>query len=161
MDSVLARINLKQPFPIISLNPKVKVRSFTEHDLPAIKEISINAKHIVWDKYPSIDKFIEWWYLEGRGEVTLLAEFEGKVVGFMEYTSAGAIGIAGVLPQYRRKGIGSTLFYHLLESMKERGLSKGLADSGYVPWTEDARKMYTRFNFDLSRELWVWIKKLN
>lgn len=160
MDAVLARVDLTQSIPKIILNPEVNVRIFTEHDLPAIKEISLNAKHIVWEKYSSIDNFIKWWYQEGRGEVTLVAEFEGKIVGFMEYTSAGAIGIAGVLPSHRKKGIGSTLFYYLLKSMKEKGLPKGLADSGYVPWTEDARRMYNRFNFDCSRDLWVWIKNV-
>lgn len=159
-DAVLARFDLNQSLPKIPLNPDVNVRPFTENDLPAIQEISINARHIVWDKYSSIEKFIKWWYQEGRGEVTLLAELEGEVVGFMEYTSAGVIGIAGILPQYRKRGIGSTLFYHLLKSMKEKGLSKGLVDSGYVPWTANARKMYAKFNFDLSRELWVWVKKL-
>ncbi len=44
--------------------------------------------------------------------------------------------------------------------MKERGLPKALAQTAYDQPTEEARTIYKRFNFDLSRELWPWIKVL-
>ncbi|MBA7513724.1 hypothetical protein ES705_05742 [subsurface metagenome] len=124
-----------------------------------IKDIFGKARPDLWGSNPTMEQIIGW-YKEGRGEITLVAEFEGKVVGCMEYTSVGAIGIPGVLPQYRKKGIGSTLFYNLLKSMKENGLPKALADSGYVSELRKAIRMYKRFNFDLSRELWVWVKNV-
>ena len=159
VDSLLATFDLTQPLPKITLNPEANVRIISEHDLPAMKDIFGKARPDIWGSNPTMENVIGW-HKEGWGEVTIVAEFEGEVVGCMEYTSTGAIGIPGVLPLYRRKGIGSTLFYHLLKSMKERGLPKALTDSGYVPERKEAIKMYKRFNFDLSRELWVWLKIL-
>lgn len=158
MDAVLATFDLTQTLPNITLNPEVNVRTIAEKDLPAIKDF-FKDRPQYGVNLSNIERVLNW-YKEGWGEVTLVAEFRGKVVGLMEYNSVGVVGIPGVLPEYRRKGIGSTLFYHLLKSMKEKGLSKALADSGYVSWTENARKMYKRFNFDLSRDLWVWVKNL-
>lgn len=157
VDSLLATFDLTQPLPKITLNSEVNVRVISENDLPAMIDIFGKARPDIWGSNPTMEQVIGW-YNEGWGEVTLVAEFEGKIVGCMEYTSTGLIGILGVLPQYRRKGIGSALFYHLLKTMKERGLLKALSDSGYVPWTNNARKMYCRFNFELSRELWEWVK---
>jgi len=155
--SVLATFDLRQPLPKITLNSEVNVRIISENDLPAMKDIFGKARPDIWGSNPTKEHVIGW-YNEGWGEVTLVAEFEGKTVGCMEYTSAGLIGIPGVLPQYQKKGIGSTLFYHLLKSMKEKGLFKALTDSGYVPERREAIRMYKRFNFDLSRKLWPWIK---
>ena len=159
VDSLLATFDLLPPLPKITLNPEVNVRIISENDLLAMKDIFGKARPDIWGSNPSMEHVIAW-YKEGWGEVTLVAEFEGEVVGCMEYTSTGAIGIPGVLPLYRRKGIGTTLFYHLLKSMKERGLPKALTDSGYVPERKEAIRMYKRFNFDLSRDLWVWLKIL-
>lgn len=157
VDSVLATFDLTQSLPIITLNQEVNVRVISKDDLPAIGDIFGKARPDMWGSNPTM-KQIKGWYKEGWGEVTLVAEFEGEVVGCMEYNSTGAIGIPGVLPQYRRKGIGSTLFYHLLKTMKERGLLKALSDSGYMPERREAIRMYKRFNFNLSRELWEWVK---
>ena len=159
VDSVLATFDLTQSLPKITVNPEVNVRIITEHDLPAVKNIFGESRPDVWGSNPAMEQVIGW-YRGGWWEVTLVAEIEEKVVGCMEYTSAGVIGIPGVLPQYRRKGIGSTLFYHLLKSMKERGLFKALTDSGYVPERREAIRMYKRFNFNLSRELWGWAKNV-
>ena len=43
--------------------------------------------------------------------------------------------------------------------MKEHGYKKALADTGII--LQEAISMYQRFHFDLSRELWVWIKVLD
>ncbi len=156
VNTMVATFDLLKTLPKITLNSKANIRIIFKDDLPVIREIRVTARP---DDDTTMEQVIDW-YKEGWGEVTLVAEFEGKVVGCMEYNSDGVIGILGVLPQYRSKGIGTTLFYHILKTMKERGLPKAVADSEYLPWTEHARKMYKRFNFDLSRELWVWVKKL-
>ena len=156
LNTLIATFDLTQSLPKITLNPEVKVRIISNDDLPTIKDIRVTARS---DDHTTMEQVIEW-FKEGWGEVTLVAEFEGKLVGCMEYNPEGVIGILGVLPQYRSKGIGTTLFYHLLKIMKERGLPKAVADSEYLPWTEHARKMYKRFNFDRSRDLWVWVKNI-
>lgn len=156
VNTLIATFDLTQPLPKITLNPKVKVRIISKDDLPTIKDIRATGRPGV---HTTMEQVIEW-FNEGWGEVTLVAEFEGKVVGCMEYNPDGVINILGILPQYRSKGIGTTLFYQLLKIMKERGLPKAVADSMYLPWTEHARKMYKRFNFNRSRDLWVWVKNI-
>ncbi|MHA1307821.1 MAG: hypothetical protein ACTSQN_11085 [Candidatus Heimdallarchaeota archaeon] len=39
------------------------------------------------------------------------------------------------------------------------GYKKALADTGVI--LQEAIAMYKRFQFDLSRELWVWVKIVN
>lgn len=120
-----------------------------------IKQIFGESRPDVFGTNPSFENIVEW-IDSGWGEVTLVAEFDGKTVGCMEFTKKGVIGIPSVLLDYRKKGIGSTLFYHLLNVMKEKGNKRALADTGFIH--EDAIKMYKKFNFDLKRELWSWIK---
>ncbi|MHA1408280.1 MAG: GNAT family N-acetyltransferase [Candidatus Heimdallarchaeaceae archaeon] len=113
----------------------------------------------VFGSQPTMEQ-IKKWFKAGWAAKTLVAEYRGKVVGCMEYTALGVIGIPGILPEYQKQGIGSTLFYQLLQNMKKEGYKKAVADTGYVPYTEGAIRMYKRFEYDLSRELWTWIKIL-
>lgn len=154
-DSVLASINLLDKLPTINTNADVKVRPIEKKDYQSMRKIFGKSRSDVFGENPTTENIKEW-IESGWGEVTLVAEINGKVVGCMEFTKEGVIGIPGVLPSYRKKGIGSTLFYFLLKKMKELGYSKALADTGYQ--LEDAIKMYRRFNFDLSRDLCSWIK---
>ncbi|MHA1441664.1 MAG: hypothetical protein ACTSPK_07385 [Candidatus Heimdallarchaeota archaeon] len=40
--------------------------------------------------------------------------------------------------------------------MKKNGYKKALTDTGII--LQEAIAMYERFEFDLLRELWVWVK---
>lgn len=154
-DSVLATIDLREDLPNIKLNSEVTVRSIETKDYQKMREIYGSTRPDVFGENPTIENIYEW-IESGWGEMTLIAEIKDEVVGCMEFSKEGVIGIPGVLPEYQKKGIGSTLFYHLLKTMKDLGYSKALADTGYQ--LEEAIKMYKRFNFDLSQELWSWIK---
>jgi len=154
-DSVLAYFNLNNQIPKINYNEKVTVRPIEKKDYNAMQQIFGESRPDVFGTNPSFENIVEW-IDSGWGEVTLVAEFDGKTVGCMEFTKKGVIGIPGILLDYRKKGIGSTLFYNLLRKMKEMGYKKALADTGFV--LEDAIKMYKKFNFNLNRELWSWIK---
>ena len=95
-----------------------------------------------------------------RQETILIAEYRGEVVGVMDFNkNSNRIGIPGILPRYRKKGIGYTIFYNLLENMREMGLSKAIADTGII--LSDAIKMYNQFNFKIARSQQSWIKLLN
>ncbi|MFW9922247.1 MAG: GNAT family N-acetyltransferase [Candidatus Thorarchaeota archaeon] len=156
-DSVLATIDLQQEIPLPTINNKVIIRSIQERDLPNIRIIFEESRPDAFGPNPTL-KRIQEWYNSGWGETTLVAEYKGEAVGCMEFTSQGIIGIPGILKTYQKKGIGSTLFYYLLKTMQEKGFTLALADTGYS--LEDAIKLYKRFNFNLSRELWSWYKVL-
>ena len=53
------------------------------------------------------------------------------------------LDLPGVIPKYRKKGIGYTLFFHLLKSMQRKGYPKAIADTGIN--RKDATRMYNRF----------------
>ncbi len=156
-DSVLAEFDLSQELLNIKLNQDVVIRKICLEDLSSMQRIFGESRPDVFGSNPTHTQVREW-YQSAWGEVILIAEIEEKVVGCMEFTSLGVIGIPGVLHEYRKQGIGSTLFYHLLLKMKNSGKEKALADTGFE--LRDAIDLYKKFNFDLSRELWAWIKIL-
>jgi GNAT superfamily N-acetyltransferase len=148
----------KKELPKIKLNNKVTIRKIQQKDLIAIREIFAECRPDVFGPNPSLDD-VQNWFDFPWGEVTLVAELDDKVVGCMEYNSSGIIGIPGVKKKHQKKGIGSTLFYYLLKDMQKNGYKMTLADTGKV--LPEAISMYRRFNFDLSLELWNWIKILD
>jgi len=156
-DSVLAELDFSKPIQEIDQNKAVIVRPVAERDLNAIKLLFGDSHPDVFGSDPSMEQIQEWFH-SNWAEETLVAELDDKVIGCMGYSKTGVVGIPGVLKKYRKTGIGSTLFYHLLKSMQQKKVSKALADTGYV--LLDAINMYKRFNFDLSRELWAWVKPI-
>ncbi len=105
---------------------------------------------------------LEWnqAYIEGKyGHTVFVAEYNGKVVGAIDYYKDGRIGIAGVYPEYRGRGLGSAMFYELLREMKKVGLEIAFVDSGLTQ--TDAIKMYERFNFTIQRRQNCWVKILS
>ncbi|NHK30702.1 MAG: GNAT family N-acetyltransferase [Asgard group archaeon] len=156
-DSVLAEFDLKQKLPIIELNLDIQIRRIKKQDIKDMQIIFGECRPDVFGSNPSIDQIKNWFKSKWAYE-TLVAEYQGKVVGCMEYTKLGIIGIPGVLKEYRRKKIGQTLFYFLLFNMKKNGLKKAIADTGFI--LSEAIGLYQKFNFNLSRELWGWIKIL-
>lgn len=156
-DSVLAEFDFSQELPDFTLNQNVVIRRINKEDLSSMQRIFGESRPDVFGSNPTCNQVREW-YRSAWGEITLIAEIDKQVVGCMEFTSLGVIGIPGILFEYRKQGIGSTLFYHLLLEMKNSGKVKALADTGFE--LQDAIKMYKRFNFNLSRELWAWIKIL-
>ncbi|MBK5114030.1 MAG: GNAT family N-acetyltransferase [Candidatus Heimdallarchaeota archaeon] len=156
-DSVLAEFDLSSELPNIQLNQEVKIRKILVEDLSSMQRIFGESRPDVFGTKPTLNQIKEWFDSEW-GEVTLVAVIDGQVVGCMEFTSLGVIGIPGVLHEFRKQGIGSTLFFHLLQEMKNSGKKKALADTGFE--LQDAINMYKRFDFDLSRELWAWVNIL-
>jgi len=156
-DSVYAELDLRQPLKEVRLNPAVKVRAVREDDLEAMTRVFGECSPWVYGPQPSAEQVLAW-LREPRAEVTLVAEYEGEAVGAMEFSRTGVLGIPGVLPEYGNKGIGTTLFRHLLERMQQRGHSKAIADTGIM--LQDAIKMYHRLGFHIVRRLWPWIRLL-
>ena len=74
----------------------------------------------------------------------------------MEHRPSGVIGIPGVRPAWRRRGIGAALLVRLLEVMKAKGLDTALANTGW--FDEDAIRLYEALGFDTSRWLWSWMR---
>jgi ribosomal protein S18 acetylase RimI-like enzyme len=157
-DSVLATLNLNNPLPNIVLNKNITIRSIKRTDLKGMTEIFRLSRPDVFGEMPTFEDILKW-YNSDWAEETLVAEVNDIILGCMEFSHQGIIGIPGVLPQYRRQGIGSTLLYRLLQKMQMSGKEKALVDTGYV--FTNAIRLYRFLKFDMTHELWNWVKILN
>jgi ribosomal protein S18 acetylase RimI-like enzyme len=138
----------------------VNVRRAREEDAKDVAEIF--RKSAPWTPFgPRASTEQALSYLKSADyEVILVAEYKGKVVGVMDFNNNNyRLGIPGILPEYRKKGIGYTLFYNLLEGIRQKGFPKAIADTGLI--LSDAIKMYSRFGFKIVRRQHHWIKVLH
>jgi ribosomal protein S18 acetylase RimI-like enzyme len=106
---------------------KVKIRVLDESDLDAVVEIDKSVlgkeRRAFWKRKIA--------YAGIYPRPALVAEFEGKVVGFiLGYVSGWEFGVPdtvgwidtlGVDPAYQRRGIGRALFNELIEIFKRSG----------------------------------------
>jgi ribosomal protein S18 acetylase RimI-like enzyme len=106
---------------------EVKIRVLSENDLDAVVEIDKKIlgkeKRAFWKRKMA--------YADIYPRPALVAELEGKVVGFiMGYVSGWEFGVPdtigwidtlGVDPAYQRRGIGRALFNALIENFKHSG----------------------------------------
>jgi ribosomal protein S18 acetylase RimI-like enzyme len=111
---------------------KVKIRVLDESDLDAVVEI--DRKVLGKDRRAFWKRKIAYAGIYPRP--ALVAEFEGKIVGFiLGYVSGWEFGVPdtvgwidtlGVDPAYQRHGIGRTLFNSLIEIFKRSGREETL-----------------------------------
>ena len=160
-NSVLAKLNLENPIIIFPSKVPVNVRKINDDDFDDILEIVKLSRPDLFEGNPKHHD-ISKWYNSKWAELTLVAEIENpphnRVVGCMEFSAKGIIGILGVLPAYSKQGIGGFLFGHLLKEMQVQGISVALADTGWI--YEPAIKMYEKYGFNIQHELYSWVKIL-
>jgi ribosomal protein S18 acetylase RimI-like enzyme len=155
--SVYATLDLTKQLPDIELNSNVSVRKAKPDDINPIAEI--HKRNVWWCEECST---LDWTtdYINGTfSHDVLVAELNGDVVGVADSTlGSQRIGIGGVLPENRGKGIGTTLLYGLLKRMKAYGIPTALADSGMTQ--AEAIRIYRRLGFNLEKRQYVWVKSL-
>ena len=109
---------------------EAKIRVLNENDLDAVVEIDKKVlgkeRRAFWKRKMA--------YADIYPRPALVAELEGKVVGFiMGYVSGWEFGVPdtigwidtlGVDPAYQRRGIGRALFNALIENFKHSGREK-------------------------------------
>ena len=134
---------------------EVKIRVLGENDLDAVVEI---------DKKVLGDERRAYWkrkmaYADIYPRPALVAELEGKVVGFiMGYVSGWEFGVPdtigwidtlGVDPEYQRRGIGRALFNALIENFKHSGREKSSGvDGAEKTRIEGVNVVYTLTNWN-------------
>jgi ribosomal protein S18 acetylase RimI-like enzyme len=131
----------------------VKLRAMTPEDVDAIAQIDKTIlgtpRREYWERVVSS--------IESRsGVVAIVAELDGKVVGFIigetsgwEYgvpEEVGWIHTIGIDPDYQGKGVGAIVLRELLASMKKEGVSVVYT---MVNWKEGALlRFFDRMGFD-------------
>ncbi len=155
--SIYVSRDLTKPLPSVSVPEDMEIRAARPSDAEDVSKI--HRANVWWNR----ESWSEEWNLKYvRGEMghrVLVAEADGRVIGAMDYFDRGTIGIAGVLPEFRRRGIGSALFLRLLEVMRDKGISRAFADSGLTQ--REAISMYHRFEFDVERTQTLWSLSLS
>ncbi len=112
------------------MSNKMKIRVLNENDLDAVVEI--DEKILGRERRDFWKRKIA--YADIYPRPALVAELEGKVVGFiMGYVSGWEFGVPdtigwidtlGVDPAHQRRGIGTALFKALIENFKHTGREK-------------------------------------
>lgn len=109
------------------------------HRSPSDPDLLVEKFFEGWPTKPSQERFNQ--VLRGSG-VVLVAEEEGKVVGFLAGLTDGAlyafITLLEVIPSHRGKGIGTDLVQHFADECKDLYACDLVCDPDLVPFYERA-----------------------
>jgi ribosomal protein S18 acetylase RimI-like enzyme len=103
---------------------------------------------------------------EGRGTARVcVAEDGGQVVGFVtsyadEVSRIGLLGNNAVHPDFQGRGIGSKMYRHVFERLKERGMRFVRTGTGLDPGHASARSAYRKAGFDIELPVVQFYRKL-
>ncbi len=147
--SVLAKFDLTKTIPQFESSINVNIRRADESDTVAIARL--DRANIWWNPETWTTQWASRFIKGEFSHIVFVAEFEGDVVGVMNYTPhTGEVGFTGVLPEFQRKGIGSYFMTQLLSKMKEAGIHEAIAASGLTQ--VDAIRLYHRLGFEILRK---------
>ena len=132
------------------MQKEVKIRALNEKDINAVVEIDRKVlgkeRRTFWERKMA--------YADIYPRPALVAEIEGKVVGFiMGYVSGWEFGVPdnigwidtlGVDPEHQRSGIGSALFNALIENFRHSGREETFeTEERKQPKVEGVNVVYT------------------
>ena len=146
-----------------------KVRAYTDQDLDAIVELSILAWEPVFRSFEQIlgsriypILYPDWKESQKAGVETickdkrkcktLIAELDGKVVGFLSYelkpeNKTGEVMLLAVHPDYQNDGIGTELNIRALDEMKAAGMRLAVVETGGDESHAPARRSYEKAGY--------------
>jgi len=129
----------------------VKIRVMKYEDLDGIIEIDTKVLGKARPEYWRLKVEIA----EKRAMASLVAEVEGRVVGFIlgdasgwEYgvpDTVGWIDTIGVLPEYQKKGVARALMTEMISNLKKVGVEKIYTIVDWRSW--DLLKFFNSMNF--------------
>jgi ribosomal protein S18 acetylase RimI-like enzyme len=150
---------------------EVSIRPVGENDLAALEELAVLAWEPVFASVrtvlgPQIDAILhpDWRQrqraevrrccAETPGAITLIAEVNGAVAGFIAYelhqdTLRGVVELLAVHPEYQNQGIGTELNRLVLERMRAAGMRIAIVGTGGDPGHAPARRTYEKAGYTL------------
>jgi len=181
---LLLRWDLTTPLPALPLNHEVTVRPATLADLEEIADLYARMYSPYWDwsrdgtpeevreEYRAI--FARRFTEKESDRVYLVAVLEGQLVGGVtsrideEYNQVKSIALGslnpggvGVLPAYRRRGIGSRLLAEALALLRDRGVRRAAVWTfSYLESEAPAVVLYRRAGATVARRSLGWEKTL-
>ena len=146
----------------------LNIRSYTDQDLDDIVQLSLLAWEPVFSSFkqvlgPKIYPIIYPDWRKSQREVVekicqdgkyniLVAETDGKVVGFLAYelneeNETGEVQLLAVHPEYQNLGIGTELNTVALEQMKAAGMGMAVVGTGGDEGHAPARRSYEKAGY--------------
>jgi GNAT superfamily N-acetyltransferase len=147
------------------------IRAVGENDLAALEELALLAWEPVFASVhnvlgPEIDAILhpDWrqrqreevrrYCAEMPGAITLVAEVDGAIAGFIAYelqyeTLRGVVDLLAVHPDYQNQGIGTELNRLVLERMRAAGMRIAIVGTGGDPGHAPARRTYEKAGYTL------------
>ncbi len=89
-----------------------------------------------------VSEDLEWDGIDGACTHALAEDAEGRTIGCGRLLPDGHIGRMAVVAPWRRSGVGSAIFEHLLALARERGHAKAIVNAQV-----DAVPFYARYGF--------------
>ncbi len=127
------------------------VRAFKDGDEPALQAVFYSAVHIIAAKDYSVEQLDAWaphrpdweaWTSRMQGLRPLVAEADGRVVGYADLQPNGYIDHFFVSGKYARRGVGRLLMESLHARAAESGLARLFSDVSVT-----AEPFFERFGF--------------
>lgn len=181
---LLLRWDLLAPPPALPVNHEVTVRQATLQDLESIADLYARMYSPYWDwsREGTVENVREEYWArfaqrlsqEQSDRIYLLAVLAGKLVGSitaridpaynqLKGVALGSLnpGGVGVLPAYRRRGIGSRLLAEALTLLHERGMRHATVWTfSYLERPTPAVALYRRAGATVARRKLGWEKPL-
>jgi predicted N-acetyltransferase YhbS len=148
---------------------KFKIRPYTDQDIDAILQLSL----MVWEPiFASFEQILgpgiytilypDWRRSQKEGVEkickdtqrvkVLVAEMDGKTVGFLAYKlkevkKTGEVQLLAVHPDHQDRGIGTELNLAALDEMKIAGMKIAVVETGGEPSHAPARRAYKKAGY--------------
>ncbi|MDD5264616.1 MAG: GNAT family N-acetyltransferase [Candidatus Bipolaricaulis sp.] len=149
------------------MRAKWQIRAFVDSDLSEIVELSLLAWEPVFESFeqvlgPAIYSILwpDWKKSQAEGVAgacratdkyhTLVAEIDGRVVGFIAYELKGETGevvLLAVHPEFQRRGIATQLNQAALDAMRAAGAKLAVAETGGDEGHAPARRAYEKVGY--------------
>jgi GNAT superfamily N-acetyltransferase len=144
-----------------------RIRAFVDGDLTDVVELSLLAWEPVFESMekvlgPRIFPLIwpDWRKSQAEGVEgacgatdkyhTLVAELDGRVVGFITYELKGETGevvLLAVHPEFQKRGIATAFNQAALDEMKAAGMKMAVAETGGDEGHAPARRAYEKAGY--------------
>lgn len=100
----------------------------------------------------SIERYLRSLTRSGKSRHLVVAEIRGSIVGVVHYevdaeTHTGSIGVSAVHPARQGKGIGTSMYRHVLDAMRAQGVKYATADTEADASHSPARRAYEKLGF--------------
>ncbi len=146
---------------------QVRMRPLAERDVEEIVELSLLAWEPVFESFQNVlgprvfpILYPDWRKSQAEGVEgacratdkyhTLVAELDGRVVGFIAYDLKGETGevvLLAVHPEFQKRGIATQLNQAALDAMKAAGMKMAVAETGGEEGHAPARRAYEKAGY--------------